>query len=190
MGRVISSLGACAFLLLFAAASVQAAGDNNAFLVVYKKVTSKKVKDGEEIKVAYSIYNAGSSTAYDVSLSDNTWPTDMFSIEGNDTASWSKLEAGNSLEHSLQLKPSVKALYQTPPAVVTYRVAAKSNLQTSVSTPVPELDLLSDKPQESPLVGVFAVKYGPFAACLAIVASFVVIVLAPQSKKKYLKKRR
>ena len=34
----------------------------------------------------------GSSTAYDVSLNDDTWPSNIFEVVGNTTKVWEKLE--------------------------------------------------------------------------------------------------
>eukprot|EP00850_Spirogloea_muscicola_P003523 SM000014S00311 [mRNA] locus=s14:671739:673046:- [translate_table: standard] len=133
-------------------------------------------------------------TAYDVSLDDDSWPSSIFEVVGNTTASWDKLESnGPSLEHSFLLKPKEKGPYLSPPAIVKYRVATKSDLQTAVSTPLPELDVLSDKPAEPRLLWLYKLvgQYVPLVVVVTIVALFVMLLMSPSKPKaKYSKKRR
>jgi translocon-associated protein subunit beta len=136
-------------LMLLALLVFTAAVDNTAFLVVHKKATIQRVKGGERINVGITLYNAGSATAYDVSLTDDTWPSSLFSlVSGNTSQTWDKIEAGGSLSHSFIVESRIKGPFSGSPAVVKYRVASKSTLQEAFSTPLPVLDILSDKPAE------------------------------------------
>jgi translocon-associated protein subunit beta len=73
---------------------VLATAADTAFLVVHKKAALQKVKGGERVNVAITLHNAGSATAYDVSLTDDTWPSALFSlVSGNTSRTWEKLEA-------------------------------------------------------------------------------------------------
>jgi translocon-associated protein subunit beta len=128
---------------------VLATAADTAFLVVHKKATLQKVKGGERVNVAITLHNAGSATAYDVSLTDDTWPSALFSlVSGNTSRTWEKLEVGGSQSHSFTVEARSKGPFSGSPAVVKYRVASKSALQEAFSTPLPLLDILSDKPAE------------------------------------------
>ncbi|KAH9533898.1 hypothetical protein CY35_18G076700 [Sphagnum magellanicum] len=162
--------------------------DNTAFLVVNKKATIQRVKGGERINVGITLYNAGSATAYDVSLTDDTWPSSLFSlVSGNTSQTWDKLEAGGSLSHSFIVESRIKGPFSGSPAVVKYRVASKSTLQEAFSTPLPVLDILSDKPAEKKYdwVKKLAVKYGPLVIVLTIVGLFIYLLITPSKSAKY-----
>jgi translocon-associated protein subunit beta len=175
-------------LILLALLVFTAAVDNTAFLVVHKKATIQRVKGGERINVGITLYNAGSATAYDVSLTDDTWPSSLFSlVSGNTSQTWDKLEAGGSLSHSFIVESRIKGPFSGSPAVVKYRVASKSTLQEAFSTPLPVLDILSDKPAEKKYdwVKKLAVKYGPLVIVLTIVGLFIYLLITPSKSAKY-----
>jgi translocon-associated protein subunit beta len=175
-------------LMLLALLVFTAALDNTAFLVVHKKATILRVKGGERINVGITLYNAGSATAYDVSLTDDTWPSSLFSlVSGNTSQTWDKLEAGGSLSHSFIVESRIKGPFSGSPAVVKYRVASKSTLQEAFSTPLPVLDILSDKPAEKKYdwVKKLAVKYGPLVIVLTIVGLFIYLLITPSKSAKY-----
>jgi translocon-associated protein subunit beta len=162
--------------------------DNTAFLVVNKKATIQRVKGGERINVGITLHNAGSATAYDVSLTDDTWPSSLFSlVSGSTSQTWDKLEAGGSLSHSFIVESRIKGPFSGSPAVVKYRVASKSTLQEAFSTPLPVLDILSDKPAEKKYdwVKKLAVKYGPLVIVLTIVGLFIYLLITPSKSAKY-----
>jgi translocon-associated protein subunit beta len=175
-------------LMLLTLLVFTAAIDNTAFLVVNKKATIQRVKGGERINVGITLYNAGSATAYDVSLTDDTWPSSLFSlVSGNTSQTWDKLEAGGSLSHSFIVESRIKGPFSGSPAVVKYRVASKSTLQEAFSTPLPVLDILSDKPAEKKYdwVKKLAVKYGPLVIVLTIVGLFIYLLITPSKSAKY-----
>ncbi|KAH9329335.1 hypothetical protein KI387_001443 [Taxus chinensis] len=120
------------------------------FMVVHKKASLAKVSsDTERLTVTIDLYNRGSTTAYDVSLNDDSWPKDLFNlVSGNTSSSWDKLDVGAALSHSFVLESKVKGLFYGRPAVVKYRVAAKSALQEAYSTPIEPLDILAERPPE------------------------------------------
>jgi translocon-associated protein subunit beta len=186
MASSSSSSAVVRVLLLACLISVATAADT-AFLVVHKKAAIAKVKASEKITVSISLYNAGASPAYDVSLNDDTWPEDIFTvITGNTSQSWEKLDAGESLSHVFVLEPKVKGPFYGPPAVVKYRMAAKSALQEAHSTPLPELDLFSDKPAENKLewIKAFGFKYGPLMIVVSFVGLFTYLLVSPSKSKK------
>ncbi|CAH1439992.1 unnamed protein product [Lactuca virosa] len=74
--------------------------------------------------------------AYDVSLSDDGWSSEIFSIiSGNTSTSWERLDVGVVLSHSFELESTVKTVFYSTPAVITFRVPTKAALQEAYSTP-------------------------------------------------------
>ncbi|KAH8966144.1 hypothetical protein BDL97_03G008400 [Sphagnum fallax] len=174
--------------LMFLALLVLATAADTAFLVVHKKAALQKVKGGERVNVAITLHNAGSATAYDVSLTDDTWPSALFSlVSGNTSRTWEKLEAGGSQSHSFTVEARSKGPFSGSPAVVKYRVASKSALQEAFSTPLPLLDILSDKPAEKKYdwVKKLAVKYGPLVIVVTIVGLFIYLLISPSKSAKH-----
>ncbi|XP_056861581.1 uncharacterized protein LOC108844408 [Raphanus sativus] len=134
------------------------------FMVVHKKATLNRLKSGaERVLVSFDIYNQGSATAYDVTLTDNTWDKKTFEVvNGNTSRSWERLDAGGILSHSFELEAKVKGLFYGAPAVVTFRIPTKAALQQVYSTPILPLDILADIPPTDPLALVNLISYELF----------------------------
>jgi translocon-associated protein subunit beta len=176
--------------VLLLALFLSAAAADTAFLLVHKKASLQRLnKDAERVKVGITAHNAGSSTAYDITLNDDTWPAALFSVlSGNTSTSWDKLEAGGVVSHSFVLEARSKGVFTGPPAVVKYRVSSKSALQEAFSTPLPGLDILSDKPiKKYDWAKKFAVKYGPLMVVLSIVGLFIYLLVSPSKSRKFSK---
>ncbi|GMY13007.1 translocon-associated protein subunit beta [Fagus crenata] len=165
------------------------------FIVAHKKATLNRLKSGaERVSVSIHIYNQGSSTAYDVSLTDDSWSQDVFDIvSGNTSNSWERLDAGGLLTHSFELEAKTKGLFYGAPAVITFRIPTKAAFQEAYSTPILPLDVLADRLPEKKfewakrLLG----KYGSLISVLSIVFLFVYLIVTPSksnaakgSKKK------
>ncbi|KAJ8423152.1 hypothetical protein Cgig2_011557 [Carnegiea gigantea] len=130
-------------------------------------------------------------TAYDVSLTDDSWPQDSFDvISGKTSNSWEKLDAGAHVSHSFELEAKVKGQFQGAPAVIKYRVPTKAALQEAYSTPIFPLDILEDRPPEKKLDWRFLAKYGSLISAISIVVLFVYLVASPSSASKASKKKR
>ncbi|XP_070672685.1 uncharacterized protein [Malus domestica] len=144
-------------LLLFT--SVLASSDLP-FIVAHKKASLNRLKSGvERVLVSIDIYNQGSSTAYDVSLSDDSWPQDIFEVvSGNTSKSWERLDAGAIISHSFELEAKEKLLFNGAPALITFRIPTKAALQESYSTPIFPLDVLADRPPEKKFQWVSSIK--------------------------------
>ncbi|XP_075639451.1 uncharacterized protein LOC142611260 isoform X1 [Castanea sativa] len=126
------------------------------FIVAHKKASLTRLKSGaERVSVSIHIYNQGSSTAYDVSLTDDSWSQDVFDIvSGNTSNSWERLDGGGLLTHSFELEGKTKGLFYGAPAVITFRIPTKAALQEAYSTPILPLDVLADRPPEKKFEGV------------------------------------
>ncbi|WOL02554.1 hypothetical protein Cni_G11273 [Canna indica] len=136
--------------LLLAASQVAMASSDVPFMVAHKKASLKRLKSGvEQVAVTIDLYNEGSSTAYDVSLSDDSWPQDTFElISGSTSKTWERLDAGSSVSHTFVLESKAKGVFHGTPAIIKFRIPTKSALQEAYSTPIPPLDVLADKPPE------------------------------------------
>ncbi|CAO2829699.1 unnamed protein product [Amaranthus hypochondriacus] len=131
--------------------SSAAASSDSPFIVAHKKATLKRLKSGaERVLVTIDIYNEGSAAAYDVSLSDDSWPEEAFDvIDGKTSNSWERLDVGALVSLSFELEAKVKGKFQGAPAVIKYRVPTKAALQEAFSTPLFPLDILEDRPPEA-----------------------------------------
>ncbi|KAG6588872.1 translocon-associated protein subunit beta-like [Cucurbita pepo subsp. pepo] len=165
------------------------------FIVAHKKASLTRLKSGaERVSVSIDIYNQGSSTAYDVSLNDASWPGDVFDvISGETSKSWERLDAGGHLSHSFELEAKTKGMFHGSPAVVTFRVPTKSALQEALSTPILPLDVLADRLPENKFEWVkrLLAKYGSLISVNSIVILFIYLVASPsKSSAKGSKKKR
>ncbi|KAI8541269.1 hypothetical protein RHMOL_Rhmol08G0048700 [Rhododendron molle] len=137
-------------LLALLLVSSTLASSDAPFIVAHKKATATRLKPGiERVSVSIDIYNQGSATAFDVSLTDDSWTKDTFEIvSGNTSISWERLDAGALVSHAFELDSKVRTLFYGAPAVITFRVPTKAALQEAYSTPILPLDILADKPAE------------------------------------------
>nr|TKR86335.1 translocon-associated protein beta [Populus alba] len=164
------------------------------FIVAHKKATPRSLKSGaERFSVSIDIYNQGSSTAYDITLTDDHWPKDIFDVvSGNTSHSWDRLDAGGLLSHSFELEGKVKGLFHGSPAVITFRIPTKAALQEAYSTPILPLDVLAEKPPVQKLELKLLAKYGSLISVISIVVLFIYLLVTPSKSgaAKGSKKRR
>ncbi|XP_028771341.1 translocon-associated protein subunit beta [Neltuma alba] len=186
-------------LALFASSllcsSLAGASSDVPFILAHKKATLNRLKSGaERVAVTIEIYNQGTSTAYDVSLTDDSWPNDAFNVvSGSMSKTWERLDAGGILSHTFELEATQKGVYSGEPAVIKFRVPTKAALQEAYSTPILPLDVLADRPPEKKLdwVKKLLAKYGSLISVITIVVLFVYLLITPsKSSSKASKKRR
>ncbi|RVW45093.1 hypothetical protein CK203_067573 [Vitis vinifera] len=180
------------------------------FIVAHKKASLTRLKSGaERVSVSIDIYNQGSTkifygvessntgeallrTAYDVSLTDDSWSQDVFNIvSGNTSTSWERLDAGGLLSHAFELESKVEGMFYGAPAVITFRIPTTAALQEAYSTPILPLDILAVRPPEKKFEWRLLAKYGSQISVISIVSVFVYLVASPSksgagkgSKKK------
>ncbi|KAL6517951.1 hypothetical protein OROMI_033652 [Orobanche minor] len=177
--------------LIFVCPSSFAESGNSPFIVAHKKVSQRKLNsDLERVSVSIDIYNTGSDTAYDLTLTDNTWNQEVFdSIIGNTSKTWERLDSGSLVSHSFELESKVKTVYYGAPALITYRIPTKSKIQEAYSTPILPLELLSDPVAEKKSEIRFLAKYGCQVSVFIIVFLFAQILSTPPKatgkKKKH-----
>ncbi|GLT81618.1 hypothetical protein SLE2022_000590 [Rubroshorea leprosula] len=184
-----------ALIALFFVSSALATADVP-FIVVHKKASLNRLKSGSEhVSVSIDIYNQGSSTVYDVSLSDDSWPQDTFDIvNGNTSKSWERLDAGGLLSHSFELEAKSKGMFYGVPAVVTFRIPTKAALQEAYSTPILPLDILAEQTPENKFEWAkrLLARYGSQISVITLIALFVYLLITPSksSAAKASKKKR
>ncbi|KAG4912589.1 hypothetical protein JHK82_053175 [Glycine max] len=126
-----------AFALLASLLLCLQASSDVPFIVAHKKASLNRLKSGaERVSVTIDIYNQGTSTAYDVSLSDDSWPSDAFDvISGSTSKSWERLDAGGIISHTFELEAKSKGVFAGEPAVIKFRVPTKAALQLAKNLP-------------------------------------------------------
>ncbi|KAG5523140.1 hypothetical protein RHGRI_035079 [Rhododendron griersonianum] len=164
------------------------------FIVAHKKATLTNLQSGiDRVSVSIDVYNRGSASAFDVSLTDNSWGHEVFDIvSGNYTKTWERLDAGSHVSHSFELMSQAKTRYFGAPAVITFRVPRNAKLQEAYSTPILPLDILADKTAEQKFEWRFVAKYGSLISVICIVTLSGHLITSPSksSDGKGNKKRR
>ncbi|RRT43744.1 hypothetical protein BHE74_00055867 [Ensete ventricosum] len=155
----ILNLFLLAAVLIFASPAALARSDAP-FLIAHKKVSLTRLKSGvERVSVSIDLYNEGSSTAYDVTMNDDSWSQDMFDlVSGRTSKTWEKLDGGSSASHSFVLESKARGMFHGSPAVIKFRVPTKASLREAYSTPILPIDVLADKPPEKKFEWVKAVS--------------------------------
>ncbi|ONM33255.1 translocon-associated protein beta (TRAPB) family protein [Zea mays] len=133
-------LALVALLVLGLAAAASAA--DAPFVVAHKKISLSRPKPGvERVAVSLDLYNQGSATAYDVSINDDSWPTEVFElVTGEKSKTLERLDPGATASHTYVLETKTQGRFQGSPAIITYREA--------YSTPIFPLDILAERPPE------------------------------------------
>ncbi|XP_026461087.1 translocon-associated protein subunit beta-like [Papaver somniferum] len=189
-------MAAISVMMCLLSISATFASSDSPFIVANKKVSLNRLKSGiERISVSIDIYNQGSATAYDVSLTDGEWSPSIFNlVSGNTSKSWEKLDVGSVVSHSFVLESNVKGVYHASPAVIKFRTPTKASLQEAFSSPILPLEILADRPPEKKFEWAkrLLAKYGSLVSVLTIVVSFIYLVASPSKSSggKAGKKRR
>ncbi|XP_026385897.1 translocon-associated protein subunit beta-like [Papaver somniferum] len=189
-------MAAISVMMCLLSISATFASSDSPFIVANKKVSLNRLKSGiERVSVSIDIYNQGSATAYDVSLTDGEWSPSIFNlVSGNTSKSWEKLDVGSVVSHSFVLESNVKGAYHASPAVIKFRTPTKASLQEAFSSPILPLEILADRPPEKKFEWAkrLLAKYGSLVSVLTIVVSFIYLVASPSKSSggKAGKKRR
>ncbi|KAG8388126.1 hypothetical protein BUALT_Bualt02G0093500 [Buddleja alternifolia] len=154
---------------------------NSPFIMAHKRVSHRKLNsDLERLSVSIDIYNRGSDTAYDLTLTDDTWASEIFdSIIGNTSNSWERLHPGSLVSHSFELESKVKTVYYGAPALITYRIPTKSKLQEAYSTPILPLKILSDPTAVNKIEIRLLPKYGSHVSVVLLIVFFAHALTTP-----------
>ncbi|CAM8904877.1 unnamed protein product [Rhodiola kirilowii] len=186
----------CLIFVALASFLVVSASTDEPFIVAHKKATTKRIKSGvDRVSVSIDIYNQGSSTAYDVSLTDDSWPQEAFSlISGNTSTSWEKIDAGSVVSHAFELEAKAKEFFLGSPALITFRVPTKAALLVAYSSPIRPLDILADEipVNKIDLAKRLLAKYGSLVSVITFMVLFIYLVASPSksSGPKGSKRRR
>ncbi|CAL9081886.1 unnamed protein product [Musa textilis] len=183
----ILNLFLLAAVLIFASPAALASSDCP-FVVAHKKVSLTRLKSGvERVSVSIDLYNEGSSTAYDVTMNDDSWSQDVFDlVSGRTSKTWEKLDGGSSASHSFVLESKTKGMFHGSPAVIKFRVPTKAALWEAYSTPILPIDVLADKPPEKKFEWAkrLLAKYGSLVSVLTLVGLFIFVIATPSKSSK------
>eukprot|EP00033_Pygsuia_biforma_P000970 GCRY01001112.1.p1 GENE.GCRY01001112.1~~GCRY01001112.1.p1 ORF type:complete len:228 (-),score=46.88 GCRY01001112.1:124-711(-) len=126
----------CVLVLLGTAfAEFEEEEQKRAFLLVHKVFETEQPVTGSDLIVRYDIYNIGNEVATEVSLEDDSWPLDEFDrIEGLPSKKWGRIDAGEKVNLTFTLKPTVEGLFKTAPAVVLYKPTPDAELPITVTS--------------------------------------------------------
>ncbi|KAL3617600.1 hypothetical protein CASFOL_037921 [Castilleja foliolosa] len=178
--------------LICICSSTFAESGSSPFIVAHKKVSQRKLNsDLEWVSVSIDIHNAGSDTAYDVTLTDDSWAGEIFdSIIGNTSKSWESLDSGSIVSHSFELESKVKTVYYGAPALITFRIPTKSKLQEAYSTPIRPIKILLDPVAQKKIeiAKRLLANYGSHVSVFLIISLVAYILTVPKasgSKKKH-----
>ncbi|GMP91497.1 hypothetical protein CsSME_00042174 [Camellia sinensis var. sinensis] len=185
-----TQIAKCLVSVLIAALFLTLASSNAPFIVAHKKATLTRLKSGVEcVSTSIDIYNQGSATAYDVSITDDSWSKDVFHIiSGNTSMSWERLDVGALVSHAFELESEVlQALFYGAPVVITFRIPQRLLYRFGIlaisfeaySTPILPLDILTDRPPVKKFEWRLLAKYGSLISMIFIMASFVYLVATP-----------
>ncbi|XP_074580848.1 uncharacterized protein LOC141837321 [Curcuma longa] len=121
----------------------------SSFLDAHKKVSLTRLRSGaEQVSVAIDLVLDTFKMAYDVSLSDDSWPQDRFAlVSGSTSNTCEQLDVGSSASLSFTFESNLKGVFHGS-AVVKFRIPTKAALQEAYSTPVLPFDVLVNKPPE------------------------------------------
>ncbi|KAL6847344.1 hypothetical protein ACP4OV_023197 [Aristida adscensionis] len=200
------ALAALLLVLGLAAAASSAAADAP-FVVAHKKVSLSRPRPGvERLAVSVDLYNQGSATAYDVTINDDSWPTEAFElVSGEKSKTLERLDPGATASHTFVLETKSQGRFQGSPAIITYRVPTKTALQEAYSTPIFPLDILAERPPEKKFewpcgnLDFFScyvqakrlvAKYGALVSVVSLVGGFIYLVASPSKSSTKSKKRR
>ncbi|CAD6267412.1 unnamed protein product [Miscanthus lutarioriparius] len=181
--------------LLLLGLAVAASAADAPFVVAHKKVSLSRPKPGvERVAVSLDLYNQGFATAYDVSINDDSWPTEVFElVTGEKSKTLERLDPGATASHTYVLETKTQGRFQGSPAIITYRVPTKTALQEAYSTPIFPLDILAERPPEKKFEWAkrLVAKYGSLVSVVSFVGLFIYLVATPsKSSSKASKKRR
>lgn len=95
-----------------------AEGGKDRALIAFEKVVTGPLVAGMNVTVTYEIYNVGLHPATGVSLRDSSYPASRFESEGSTRMQWEALAPGQSVRHSISIRPRrAGQLFVSPPSV-------------------------------------------------------------------------
>mmetsp|Transcript_40791 Transcript_40791/g.100773 ORF Transcript_40791/g.100773 Transcript_40791/m.100773 type:complete len:229 (-) Transcript_40791:108-794(-) len=140
---------AAAALLVCGAVAEDPAGaptSSVAHLIVHKSVVETQLVIGQNMTIKIEVFNAGSSIARAVEVTDPGFDSGNFEVSGgaSTTASFASLAPGATKVLSFVVVPKVTGQFSAGPCKVTYLASSASTETTSgVSNALPKIAILS-----------------------------------------------
>jgi len=120
------NLSTCTFVLVAMAliggfAPTTGEVDGSARILAVKNIVNMYLVENKDLTVEYSLFNVGDSAALDVSLTDNSFPTDDFELlYGQLDVKWERIAPGANVTHAAVLKPLKSGYFNFTSAEVSY----------------------------------------------------------------------
>ncbi|KAK2076368.1 hypothetical protein QBZ16_000893 [Prototheca wickerhamii] len=104
-----------------------------AFLIVRRVVSDARPIEAKTSTVTVEVYNAGTTTALNVLVEEQTWPPEFFTVSGDLTASYEAIPAGATVRLSYQVTPKAVGPYAHQPTRVRYQALEEDESSTQVT---------------------------------------------------------
>ena len=118
------------FALILAVCGLAVIGtqaQDEARLLVSKNVLNKFIVEEKDLTIEYTIFNVGTSTAFNVILSDGSFPDGDFEIvRGSYQAKWDRLAVSNNVSHVVVVKPLRGGMFNMTAANIKYAPSEES----------------------------------------------------------------
>jgi len=112
--------------------------DGGARILAAKSIVNMYLVENRDLTVEYSLFNVGDSAALDVSLVDDTFPTDDFEVvHGKLNVKWERLAPGANVTHAAVLKPLKSGYFNFTAAQISYLASEDAVVATTGYTSGP-----------------------------------------------------
>ncbi|KNC48269.1 uncharacterized protein AMSG_04499 [Thecamonas trahens ATCC 50062] len=130
-------------LVVLAALCALAAGEG-AQLLARKDILSSTVVKDRDMTIQFTVFNVGSSTAYDIKLDDVEHNDELFELKvGLPSVSWPVLPAGANLTHTYVVVPKFEGVIPIGGARLSYRPTRGADVKYAVTSALGELPVNS-----------------------------------------------
>eukprot|EP01121_Diplochlamys_sp_Union-15-3_P010286 TRINITY_DN287_c0_g3_i1.p1 TRINITY_DN287_c0_g3~~TRINITY_DN287_c0_g3_i1.p1 ORF type:complete len:204 (-),score=45.97 TRINITY_DN287_c0_g3_i1:67-627(-) len=113
---------------------IAALGAEKPSLIVGKTLLTRSLLAQTNLTVVLSVFNVGTSTAYNIEVDDTKW-SDKWELQvGLQKIIWDKLAPGENFTHSYVIVPLEPGIYDIGSATVTYRDSSDAEPRVVHST--------------------------------------------------------
>ncbi|XP_064653322.1 translocon-associated protein subunit beta-like [Lineus longissimus] len=116
-----------AVLLSLVYCTSHADDEPGARLLASKNILNQIIVEDKDVTVEYAVYNIGGSAAFNVILSDTSFPEGSFEpVHGFLNVKWERVAPGTNVSHVVVLKPAKAGIFNFTSAELTYSPSEES----------------------------------------------------------------